>query len=100
MSKIHQSTIDIKESFITKNAALMAFQMAQLYFIQAGFLTTSSVSLDQERIELTVYFDLPNFPTFPQGYKYSRREIKSHSYFSPVDNELVYVRTMQLYFKY
>ena len=100
MYKEHQAIIDIHESFITKNAALMAFQMAQLYFIQAGFLTTSSVNLNQERIELTVHFDLPNFPTVPQGFNYSRREIKSHSYFSEVDNQVVYVRTMDLYFKY
>lgn len=78
----------------------MAFQMAQLYFIQAGFLTTSSVNLENKRIELTVYFELPNYPTIPQGYNYSRREIKSHSYFSEVDNKPIYVRTMDLYFKY
>ena len=100
MNNFHQSTIEIKEAFITKNAALMAFQMAQVYFIQAGFLTTSSVNLNQERIELTVHFCLPNLPTVPQGFNYSRREINSHYYFSEVDNQVVYVRTMDLYFKY
>lgn len=100
MYKTHQAVIDIKKSFITENAALMAFQMAQLYFIQEGYLTTSSVNLENGRIELTVHFNLPNFPTIPQGFNYSRREIKSHLYFSEVDNKPVYVRTMDLYFKY
>lgn len=94
------SIITYREKFVSKNAALMAFQMAQLYFIQAGYLTTSSVNLNQERIELTVHFELPNYPTIPQGYNFSRREIKTHSYFSEVENQLIYVRTMNLYFNY
>lgn len=99
-NKMHYSTIDIKESFITKDAALMAFQMAQLYFIQAGFLTTSSVNIAVKRIELTVHFDLPNFPTIPNGYKYSRKEITSHTYYSEVDKQVGYVRCLELIFKY
>lgn len=99
-NKMKTAIIDNKESFITKNAALMAFQMAQLYFIQAGYLTTSSVNPESKRIELTIHFELPNFPTIPHGYKYSRREITSHSYFSEFEKKLDYVRCMTLYFKY
>lgn len=97
---MNYSIIDIKEAFITKNAALLAFQMAQLYFIQAGFLTSSYVNLEVNRIELTIHFDLANYPTIPQGYKYSRREITSHTYYSDYENRLCYVRCMTLYFKY
>jgi len=94
------SIIEKHEPFITKNAALMAFQMAQLYYIQAGFLTTSSVNLEHGRIELTIHFDLPNFPIIPLGYQYSRKEIESHSYYSEATKQLEYVRTMELTFKY
>lgn len=89
-----------RKKFLSENAALMAFQMAQLYFIQAGFLTTSSVNLENKRIVLTVHFELPNFPTLPIGFKYSIREIMSYYYFSEVENKPSYVRTMDLYFKY
>ena len=95
-----KSLIEIHEPFITKNAALMAFQMAQLYFIQAGYLTISHVCLETKSINLTVHFELPNFPTIPNGYNYSRREITSHTYYRELDNELVYVRCMDLYFNY
>lgn len=78
----------------------MAFQMAHLYFIQAGYLTTSSVNLENGRIEIHVYFDLPNYPTIPHGYNYSRREITSHMYYSDIEKKPVYVRCMDLYFKY
>lgn len=98
--KMNYSLIDIQDAFISKNAALMAFQMAQLYFIQAGYLTTSSVNPESKRIELTIHFELPNFPTIPQGYNYSRREITSHTYFSEYEKRLDYVRCMTLYFKY
>lgn len=97
---MHFSKIDIKESFITKDAALMAFQMAQLYFIQAGFLTTSYVNPASGIIELTVHFTLPNFPTMPNGYKYSRRWITSHTYYSEVEKQVGYVRCLELIFKY
>ena len=95
-----QEIIDIKKSFINENAALIAFQIAHLYFIQAGYLTTSSVNLENGRIEMTVHFDLPNYPTIPQGYTYSLREITSHIYYSEVEKKPTYVRTMHLYFKY
>ena len=92
--------MDIKEAFISKKAALMAFQMAQLYFIQAGFLTTSSVNIQSKRIELTIHFDLPDYPTIPQGYQYSRLELTSHLYYSEVDKKSEYVRCMTFYFNF
>lgn len=88
------------EKFINKNAALMAFQAAQMYFIQAGFLTTSRVNLGFGIIELTVHFDLPNMPTIPSGYTYSHKEITSHTYWEEVRNKLAYVRCLTLYFNY
>ena len=98
--KMNKAIIDIQKSFISKNAALMAFQMCQLYFIQAGYLTTSSVDLETNKIELTVHFDLISYPTIPQGFKYSRREITSHTYYNDWEKKLEYVRCMDLYFKY
>lgn len=98
--KMKTSIIDIQDSFISKNAALMAFQMAQLYFIQSGYLVASHVHLETKSIELTVHFDLPNYPTIPKGYTYSRREITTQRYYSDYDRKSTYVRCMNLYFKF
>ena len=86
--------------FVNENAALMAFQTMQMYFAQCLYLTTSALNLSSNRIELTVYFDLPDFPSLPIGYRYSEMEITSHIYFSVYDNKADYVRCVTYYFKY
>ena len=91
---------EIREKFVSRNAALMAFQAAQMHFIMAGFLTTSYVSPQNKRIELTIHFDLPSYPTIPMGYTFSRREIDSHLYYSIAAKKTVYVRTENLIFAY
>lgn len=91
---------EIREKFVSMNAALMAFQAAQMHFIMAGFLTTSYVSPQNKRIELTIHFDLSNYPTIPIGYTFSRREIDSHPYYSSAAKETIYVRTEKLDFEY
>lgn len=86
--------------FINKDAAVMAFQAAQVYFIQAGFLTTSYVSLQNASIELTVHFDLPNMPKLPIGYNWSHKELSSNAYYSEADKAPDYVRCLTLRYKY
>ena len=76
----------------------MAFQAAQMYFIQAGFMIHSHVNLGYGSIELTVHFDLPNMPTIPSGYTYSYKELTSHTYWDECLNKLQYVRCLTLYF--
>lgn len=78
----------------------MAFQMAQLYFIQSGYLVSSQVHLETKSIELTIHFDLPNYPIIPKGYNYSRREITTQRFYSDYDRKSFYVRCMTLYFNY
>ncbi len=92
--------IDIKESFINMNAALVAFNIAQHYFIGEGFLTTSYVNIECGSIQLTVHFDLPKYPSIPQVLKYSRKEILSDLYYSEISKRTSYIRYMTLYFKY
>lgn len=88
------------QKFVNKQAALLAFQAAQYHYIQEGFLTTSSVNPDADRIELTVHFDLPKYPTIPQNLKYSEMEITSHIYFSDYERKETYVRVISFWFKY
>lgn len=85
-------------TFSNASAAMMALQEVQMYFALAGFLTTSTISIETGRLELTVHFDLPNYPTLPNYFNYSRREVHSHQYWSDTLNELVDVRTIDFYF--
>ena len=85
---------------MNKSAALMAFCSNQFFFIQRGFLTTSYVNLENSTIELTVHFDLKHLPTLPEGYKYSQKEIISHTYYMDSEKQSVYVRCLRLTFKY
>lgn len=78
----------------------MAFQTAQMYFIQSGFLTTSRVHFETSMIQLTIHFTLPNMPTIPSGYVYSEKEITSHPYWLEYRKEVIYVRCLTLYFDY
>ena len=91
---------EIREKFVSMNAALMAFQAAQMYFIMEGFMVTSHVSPRAKKIELTIHFDLPKYPTIPTGFTFSNREIHSHIYYINLIRQTVYVRTQTLTFKY
>lgn len=71
-----------------------------MYFTRCLYLTTSSLNLSSNRIELTVHFELPDFPTLPIGFRYSEMEISSHTYYSDYDKKPDYVRTVTYYFKY
>ena len=88
------------EKFITKNAALMAFQQVQLYFAQAGYLTTSRLRVNDNQMSVTVYYELPDFPRLPAGYLCSGKELSTQTYFYEDKQKPGYIRTVTYYFKY
>lgn len=86
--------------FNTAAAAIMAMQAAQMYYSLAGYLTTARVSPESSRIELNVYFEDKPFPTLPNGYMYTEKEIHSYEYFSELSKEASRIRTIDFIYKY
>ena len=78
----------------------MAFQAAQLYFAQSEYLTTSRLDVETYTIELTVHFDMQNYPIMPNGYKYSDRELTTHTYYDKYEDKIKYIRCATYIFRY
>lgn len=95
---MNKSIIRRGKPFINKNAALLAFQAAQLYFAQSEYLTTSTIDAETNRIELTVHFKMQNYPIMPNGYKYSDRELTTQTYF--YEDNIKYIRCATYIFRY
>lgn len=86
--------------FNTAAAAMMAMQAAQMYYSLTGYMSSASVNLECGRIELTVYFEGKLFPTLPNGYQYTEKEIHSHEYYSEHLKEASRIRTIEFIYKY
>lgn len=88
------------EPFINKDWALYSMQALQLALANQGLSVYSRIYFENKNVELSVHFDLSNYPKIPRGYLYTRRDITSHIYYSAVTKEPDYVRTMDFYFEY
>lgn len=86
--------------FVNAAAAVMAMQAIQMLFALQGYLATSSINLEHGKVELTIHFEGQPFPTLPQGYKYTTKEVTSHYYWSDADNQQSRVRCVEYTFKY
>lgn len=86
--------------FINAANAIMAMQGAQMHFALAGYLTTSSIYLEHDRVSLTIHFSDKPFPRLPIGYKFSSMAICSHEYWSDVTGQTERVRTIDIEFKF
>lgn len=78
----------------------MAFQAAQLFFAQSRYLTTSTLDADTNRIELTIHFDMQNYPIIPNSYNYSDRELTTQNYYDKYEDQIKYIRCAIYYFRY
>lgn len=78
----------------------MAFQAAQLFFAQSRYLTTSTLDADTNTIELTVHFDMQNYPMLPSSYNYSDRMLTSQTYYDKYKEVMTYIRCATYYFRY
>ena len=93
-------TSEKKAPFINAAAALLAMQAIEFVAANMGYNTNSSIYLPHKRISLSVHFEGANLPQLPSGYKYTWREIKSHTYYSEYDKEEQRVRVITFYFEY
>lgn len=88
------------QKFINAANAIMAMQAAQIYYALAGYLTTSSINIENGRCELSVHFDGKPYPKLPNGYKYSTKEITSHEFYSEVCGGVTRVRCLDFKYKF
>lgn len=88
------------KKFINAATAIMAMQAAQIYYALAGYVTTSSISLENGRCELTIHFDGKPYPTLPNGYLYSTKEITSHVFYSAICGGATRVRCLEFAYKF
>lgn len=88
------------DPFVNSAAALLAMQALQNYLAVKGYNVNSRVNLKLKIIELTAFFDGANVPTLPSGYRYTWRDISSHSYYSEVNGREVWNRTIDYYFEF
>lgn len=88
------------QKFINAANAIMALQAAQMYYSLAGYCTSSSINLETGRCELTIHFEGKPFPTLPNGYKYSTKEITSHYFYSEICGGATRVRCFDLYYNF
>ena len=86
--------------YLDMQAAMMAFQMAQMLYASQGYLTTSRISTAYNVMELTVHFEMQSFPAIPVGYTYSEKELTSHELYSDTLKETIRVRCLSLTFNW
>ena len=93
-------TSDKADKFINAASALLAMQAIEFLAANMGYSTHSSIYLPHKRIALTVHFEGANIPILPQGYKYTWREITSHTYYSESTRQEERVRVIDYNFEY
>lgn len=93
-------TSEEQTKFVTASAAIMACQVMQWYFAEKGYLTSNTIDLENDKVELTVHFDWMPVAPIPSGYLYTQKVISSHDYIDSVNNVPSRVRTIRFYFKF
>lgn len=83
-----------------ETAAVWAGSMAQIYFSGQGYLTSLTINLKVQKVELTVHFDKFTLPKMPTEIGYSERTLTSHQYWSEFRKVIERVRTATFIFKY
>lgn len=91
---------DHNEKFVDAGHALMAMQTMQAWMAIQNYLVCSSINLEFGRIELTVHIDGKQMPVLPPAYKYTWRDISSHTYWSEPRNCSDRVRCIDYHFEY
>ena len=87
-------------NFPNAGSAMLAAQAIQFAYSIRGNLTSSHFEIGTKSIEVTVHFAPSDCLALPKGYKYSEREIRSHTYYSRVSNQSEVCRCMTFYFNY
>lgn len=93
-------TSEEQTKFMTASAAIMACQIMQWYYAEKGYLTSNTINLENDKVELTVHFQWMPVAPIPSGYLYTQKVIYSREYFCSVYNAPSRVRTITFYFKF
>lgn len=97
---VNRITSDKFYSFTDESSAVRHCLKAQSYYATLGYLTTSSLSPETKRLEVTVHFEGKPFPSTPASMLYTYKEVTSHEYWSEYEGRQVRVRCVSYYFKY
>lgn len=89
-----------QSKFINASAAIMAAQMLQMNMVLQGYLVTSHMDTENGTIEVTVHFSDKPFPKILDGYKYTKKIITSHEYYSTYNKKSNRVRCVEYIFEY
>lgn len=93
-------TSEKSAKFINATTALLAMQAIEFLVANMGYSTHSNIYIPNKRIELSIHFDAGNLPQLPPGYKYTWREITSHTFYSEYSKQEERVRVIDYYFEY
>lgn len=88
------------EKFINEEMAWMAAQSTQTMYMKRGFYTVTTFHPVACMVEITVHFDLQNFPSLPAGYLYTEKSYSSHVYYSETLKSPKRVRTLELVYRW
>lgn len=93
-------TSDKFYQFLDQSSALTHCLKAQSYYATLGYLTTSTLNIENKKFEVTIHFEGKPFPSTPGSILYTFKEITSHQYWSDYEGRQVRVRCATYYFKY
>lgn len=93
-------TKDSGYRFNDKWQAMEAAQMMQMFIASQGYIVTSSFNLEFKIVTITAHVSNKPFPLIKNGYKYSTKEISSHTYYSEYRNIAERVRTITFTYEY
>ena len=88
------------EIFINEEMAWMAAQSTQTMYMKRGYYTVTTFHPATRKIEISVHFDLTNFPTLPTGYLYTEKSYSSHEYYSEIRKSPWRVRVLSLVYEW
>ena len=88
------------KTFANKMCAMFAMQSFELLLIRQDYYMYSRCNTHGKILELSVFFEIQNFPKLPRNYQFSRSEITSIYSWNQYTNQGEYSRTITYYFEY
>lgn len=92
-------TTEGEGKFVNFESAVLAAHAFAWVAATKGYLTTTSCCKENNSAEVCIHLENNLQPLFPQGYKFSFKEITSHQYYSDVRKTWSFLRCVTYYFK-
>lgn len=97
---VNHLTSENHGKFISEAQAIMALQAIEFLFALQGYNIHSSIDTPNRSLKLTIHFSDKPFPTLLHGYKYTWRDITSHTYWDKINKQPSRIRCVDYYFEY